>query len=128
MKYLIDKIDSLSRQSVSAAVIVDSKGNQAGKVLIRFTDSYIGWNHEVSAVIYGSDLNMRTSSKGGTYDKPGTLYKMFKDAGFKCFTHNDNRIGDYSDKHPVCYDSLSVFNDIHYVKNGNTKYRIMWAC
>ena len=128
MKYLIDKIDSMGKQSVSAAAIVASNGDQAGKILIRFTDAMYGWNHEVSACIYGSDLNMRNSKKGGTYDKPTTLYQLFKSAGFKCFDHGDRRMGDYQDKTGHNVDSYSGFSDIAYVKNGNTKYTLCWVC
>jgi hypothetical protein len=132
MKYLIDKISSMTKQSVSAAAIVDSNGNMAGKVLVRFTDSQIGWNHEVSAVIYDSEgmvaLNMRNSRKGGTYDKPLSLYALFDDAGFVPFTHNDRSIGSYDNKRDVNVDSLSTFSDIAYVKKGNKRYSLMWVC
>ena len=62
MKSLIDKIDSMGKQSVSAAVITDSSGNMAGKILVRFTDSYIGWNHEVCLVMYSVDNVRATNS------------------------------------------------------------------
>ena len=66
---LIDKINTLSKQSVSAAAIIDSHGNLAGKVLVRFTHSYIGWNHEVEIIFYQTHHHAMLSS---CYDREYT--------------------------------------------------------
>ena len=127
MKYLRDKIDTLSKQSVSAAAITDSNGKQVGKVFIRFTDSYIGWNHEVCVIVYGDgELHGMNSRKGGCYDKPATLYFMLRDAGYRVFNRTF-RIGDYQDKTLCNYDSLSRFEDISHFKKGNKVFNLLWV-
>lgn len=131
-KHFIDKINSLSRQSISAAAIVDSDGDMAGKVLIRFTDSQYGWNHEVGVTMWRQadngrqSLDFGRSSKGGTYNRPGTLYFMLREAGFRCFMHGGKEIGDYENKTGCNYDSLSSFSDIAFIKQGNRKFRLLW--
>ena len=128
MTCLIDKINTLSKQSVSAAAIIDSNGNLAGKVLVRFTHSYIGWNHEVVAFLFNHD-NMRAndSLKGGTYDTPATLYKIFHAAGLECLDWHKRTIGGYSNKQEINVDSLSGFNDIRYIKQGNKLFTLNWV-
>ena len=127
MKYLIDKIDSLSKQSVSAAAITDSSGNLAGKVLVRFTQSYIGWNHEVVAFLFGKEgMRANNSKKGGTYENPTTLYKLINEAGLKCFDYNKRKFGHY-DKGTVNIASMSQFSDIRYIKDGNKLYTLHWV-
>lgn len=127
-KYLLDKINSMSRQSVSTAVIVDSKGDMAGKILVRFTDSQIGWNHEISATLWGfmdengnNLLSMNKSKKGNCYSNPFTLFKLFNDAGLKCYDYSENPISARR------ADSLSAFSSIAMIKHGNRKFRIYWA-
>ena len=127
MKYLIDKIVSMSKQSVSAAAIVNSKGEQCGKILVRFTNSTYGWNHEVSAILYEHEtLNMKQITKGESESTPRALYALLKNNNIRCFTHN-KEIGDYSNKLPCCYDSLSSFSDIARIKYRRKSYQLMWV-
>ena len=128
MKHFFDKLNSMTKQSFSAAAIVDAKGNHVGRVLIRFTDSYIGWNHEAGVIFHAENvaLNMNSTRKGNTYSTPGTLYYLFRDAGVKCYDRRDQQIGDYDNKTAVNYDSLSRFDDIASVKISRKIYKLLW--
>lgn len=127
--YIQDKINTLTRQSVSAAAIIDSKGNMAGKILVCFTNGLYGWNHEVSACLFGHDkLSFGKSRKGNCYDNPTTLYKLLRDAGLTAYDWNGRKLGHYDDKRPhVPVDSLSRFSDIRTIKHGRKSYRLEWV-
>ena len=124
MKHFYDKVSGMGNHAVSCASITDSKGELCGKVLIRFTNAQIGWNHEVGVLF--SPLDLSQSSKSGTYSVPGTLYFMFREAGIKCYDWHKNQIGDYENKTDTNYDSLSTFNDIRYIKQGRKTYTLNW--
>ena len=129
MKHFIDYSQNVSKQTFSAAVIVDSEGKQVGKIIIRFTDSQIGYNHNVGVIFYPAELNFEKTRKGGTYDQPGTLFKVLHDAGIKVYAHN-KRVDGY-DGHDIAnavrYDSLSTFNDITGLSYNDDEYSILWA-
>ena len=122
--HFIDRLDHVSRQTFSAAVILDADGNQCGRIIVRFTDSQIGYNHEVGISFYHSQLpssesNFSMSRKGSCYSNPATMVDMLQELGFTCWTHNKpvTGRGDY----------LSRFKDIESMKAGNRKFRILWA-
>ena len=123
---LFDKLNMLNKQSFSAAAIVDAQGNSAGRVIIRFTDSQIGWNHEVGVIFSDAGLNLAHTSKGNTYSTPGTLYFMLREAGVKSYTWNGKQIGDYDNKTGQNYDSLGRFDDIAKLKIGRKHYNLLW--
>ena len=124
MKHFYDKVSGMGNHAVSCAAITDSKGELCGKVLIRFTNAQIGWNHEAGVLFNPLDLSQ--SSKGGTYSVPGTLYFLFREAGIKCYDWHKSLIGDYENKTDTNYDSLSTFNDIRYIKQGRKTYTLNW--
>lgn len=146
MTNFIDKFHKLSRQCVSAAVILDSKGVTRGRIVIRFTNGQIGFNHQLTVLFLAAGLNYSTSSKGGSYDQPGTLFKHLNNTGRVMYDNNSVKL--YSDTGKVkmynydkkqivgygskikdsrMYDSLSRFDEICYLKVGRKTYRIAWA-
>jgi len=130
MKHFIDYSSHVSKQTFSAGVIVDNKGKQAGKIVIRFTDSSVGYNHHIGVVFYPAEMSFKDNAKGGTYSQPRTLFKLFSDSNVKCYTHN-KLIIDYDSrkKHPdgTIYDSLSRFDEITRLKFKRKSYNVFWA-
>jgi len=126
MKHFFNRANGMSKHAISTAAIIDSDGNLAGKIVIRFTDSQVGWNHEAGVLFYPADIDFSDSRKGSTYSQPDTLYYVFREAGIKCFDWQGRRFGDYSDRHDVMIDSQSRFNDIATIKHGRKKYRLLW--
>jgi len=130
MKHFTEYMRDVSKQTFSAASIVDSRGKQAGSIIIRFTDSYIGYNHNVCVLMYGVDgLDYGTTAKGGMYSQPQTMVRHFEAHGVKCFNFYGERIfGNYQKNRKVLVaDSLSRFSDVHSIKNGNKKYALHWV-
>jgi len=126
MKHFIDYSHNVSKQTFSAAVIVDSEGRQVGKIIIRFTDSQIGYNHNVGVIFYPAELSFEKTRKGGTYDQPGTLFKVLHDAGIEVYAHN-KRVVRCDALNSVRYDSLSTFSDITKLSYKGVDYSILWA-
>lgn len=119
MKSIFEYTNNVSRQTFSAASIVDSKGKQVGKIIIRFTDSNIGYNHLVYVQLPGF---VRGQAKGNTYNQPVTLFRLIQDNGFRCFAGRGREVMTYGDA-----ESLSSFNDIASLKKGNRTYTINWV-
>ncbi len=131
MTHFIDYTQNVSKQTFSAAIITDSKGKQVGKIIIRFTDSQIGYNHQVGVIFHPSDcLGFDKTSKGGTYSQPGTLFHLLDTDGIKQFNFGGQRIVGYDDKtapNTQIYDSMSTFNEITTLKYKRKTYNVLWA-
>ncbi len=128
MKHFIDFTCNVSKQTFSAAAIVDNKGVQQGRIIIRFTDSQIGYNHQVGVIFAPESLDFGNTSKGNTYSQPGTLFHMLDNAGVKCFNRSGDKITNYGDKEQgQCYDSMSSFNEIVTLKYNRKTYRVLWV-
>jgi hypothetical protein len=127
----IDYVNHVSKQTFSAAVITDSKGKQVGKIVIRFTGSQIGYNHEVGVVFYPADINFSSTRKGNTYGQPGSLYYLLRDAGVKMYNFSGNQVIDYDmQKKGVSgqnYDSMSRFDEIVKLKFNRKSYNVLWC-
>ena len=128
-KHFIDHTDHISRQTFSAAVIVDSNGKQAGKIIIRFTPSQIGYNHQVGVLFHPADMSFEVALKGSTYSQPQTLADLFSGAGVRMYDWTGREIiAGWKDKEgAVCAQSLSRFDDIASIKHGRKQYSVLWA-
>ena len=128
---ILDKTNHVSKQTFSAAVITDSKGKQVGKIIIRFTDSQIGYNHEVGVLFHPAELSFRESHKGNTYAQPDTLYFLLSRAGIKCYNWSGQRVIDYTliekGVKGQNYNSMSRFDEIVKLKHGRKEYNVLWA-
>ncbi len=130
MKHFIDYANNVSKQTFSAAVIVDSNGVMAGRIIIRFTDSQIGYNHQAGVLFHIAGIDFSDTRKGNTYSQPGTLFHILDNAGVKQFNFGGQRIVGYDDKdepNSQIYDSMSTFNEITTLKFKRKTYRILWA-
>jgi len=117
MKHFIDKINSMSKQSVSAAVVMHGD-KEAGKILVRWTDSQIGWNVELSAAMYGeNEVGFKTTTKGNTYSNVMTLVNHFKQFGIVPLDWG---------KKPMD-ESHSQITDCRYLKEGRKTFKVLWA-
>ena len=130
MQHFTDHYQQVKKQTFDTAIITDSKGKVSGKIIVRYTDSQIGYNNETAILLYGNDkLNFGTTRKGSTYDHD-MVYRMLRDAGAKVYSYNGDQFGDYSDKNRenlVMADSMSRCTDFHSFKIGSNKYNILWV-
>jgi hypothetical protein len=124
MTHFIDYTSNISKQTFSAAAITDRKGNMVGKIIVRFTDSQIGYNHQVGVLFYNADLDFSETLKGGTYNQPDTLFTVLTNANIKCYDWHQNQI---TARGANSADSLSSFNDIRYIKHNRKTYTLNWV-
>ena len=119
---IFDRINKVSKQTISAAVITDSKGRACGRVLVRFTDSQVGYNHEVAVIFHEGEtsIDAGTSSKGSCYSNPSTLVKKLQAENLKPLQHSGKPI-------EGCGDYLSQFTDVCGFKMGRKRFDILWA-
>jgi len=127
----IDYTCNVSKQTFSAAAIVDSKGKQVGKIVIRFTDATIGYNHQVGVIFYPAEINYKDNRKGNTYAQPDTLFYILRDAGIKVYNFGGDQVIDYDMAKKGIkgqnYDSMSRFDEIVKLKYNRKTYRILWC-
>lgn len=149
-KHFIDHSNAVKAQTFSCAAIIDGKGKSCGRIIIRYTKSHIGYNHEVGVQFYDganpkpADINFNQTEKGGTYDSPSTLFKMLAEKQFKCFTFNKNPImspkaarkynADNQEsiskglkRDAYSHDSLSRFSEVNQIKLGRKTYSVHWV-
>jgi len=126
---LLDQANHISRQTFSAAVIVDSEGNQAGKVVVRFTPSQIGYNNQVGVIFHPADLSFSKTIKGNSYSAPTTLVRLLNQAGVTCCDWGGTEIvaGHKASEGQVSSESLSRFDDVASIKHGRKQYSVLWA-
>lgn len=117
MKHFIDHINMVSKQTFSCALIFDAKGKQCGKIIVRFTDSQIGYNHQLGMVF--GDLDFGTTFKGDCYSNPDTLIKALQSIDCKALNFRKEIVGIGS--------GSSQFNDIKYIRQGRKTFRIEWC-
>lgn len=128
MNHFIDYTNHLSKQTFSAAAIVDSGGKQVGEIIIRFTQSQIGYNHQVGVIFHPAELDFSNNKKGGTHEQPGTLFYILREAGVKAFNFGGDLITTYGDKaEGRHYNSMSRFDEIITLKYKRKIYRILWV-
>jgi hypothetical protein len=117
MTHFIDRTSSLTKQSFSAAVILHG-AKENGSLRIRWTDSQIGWNLEIGAVLHSvEDLNFSHTTKGNTYSNVATLVDHFKPFGIIPLDWNKKPIN----------EGHSAISDCRYLKDGRKIYKVIWA-
>ena len=132
-KHFLDKVSSMSRQTIEAGIITGTDGVPVGRIIIRYTDSKIGWNHEAS--IWFNDLyndkapctNFMHTVKGDTYDVGNTTFWLLCDKLEATLVHRDwskNKDEGYKSYDP---NRIAAFKSIDYFKIGGKTYRIDWA-
>ena len=130
MQHFIDHYHVVKKQTFDTAIITNGNGKVAGKIIVRYTDSQIGYNNETGVLVYGVDgLDFNNTMKGSTYNHD-SVYRLLRNAGAKVFHHNGQQFGDYSDKNRdglVMSDSMSRCTDFISFKIGNRKYTINWV-
>jgi hypothetical protein len=131
MPHFIDYSSHVSKQTFSAAAITDSKGNQVGRIIIRFTDAQIGYNHHVGVSFYPADIDFGATLKGSTYSQPITLVKAFDAASVRCYDwHNRIISSEYrntDDSKIVLADCMSRFDEIVSLKFKRKSYNLLWV-
>ena len=132
MKNLLEKLNTTSNQTFDAAIITDSKGEQQGKVLIRYTKGTIGYSNETGVLLNHKDISLdfNKSIKGDCYDRTG-LYTLLAEAGCKLLDHSKREYRDYH-KSSAKKDTMknihgmSSCTEFKYIKKGNSLFTIHW--
>jgi len=128
MKHFIDHYQIVKKQTFDTAIITNSKGKIAGKIIVRYTDSQIGYNNETGILLYAADLDFGNTLKGDTHNKEN-VFRLLRSVGAKVYDHSGSQFGTYSDKNRSelrMADSVSQCRDFVSFKIGNSKYKIHW--
>ena len=133
MKHFLDHTQNVSKQCFDTAVITDSKGKKVGKIIIRYTNSQIGYNNQTGILFYageGRALDFGTTVKGSTYNKDG-VFTLLSSIGAKVYGFNDLQFYDYNNKltgdNTQSVDSISRCTEFLKFKIGNSVYNILWV-
>ena len=137
MKHFSDKLNTMSKQVVDSAVIVDGKGNKVGSISVRYTDAQIGWNNETCVLLYTGltgikGLDYGNSIKGDCYDQ-GSVFKLLTSVGARVYGHRGKRFYSYEHKEgSKCkdsqnVDSISSCNEFQAFTINRKKFKILWV-
>lgn len=125
-----DKFGTVSKQAYNAAVIVDSKGEKVGSILVRYTDSLNGgYNSQTSILFYkdGITIGINDDRKGHSYDRSDVFY-ILSEKGAACFHRNGLKINtDYNDKESFTADGMSNVSELSKFKLNRKTYSIHWV-
>tara|TARA_R110002167_G_scaffold278608_1_gene484434 strand:- start:62 stop:484 length:423 start_codon:yes stop_codon:yes gene_type:complete len=139
MKNLLEKLDEVCNQTFNAAIITDSKGQQQGKVLVRYTKgksgysrAEVGGRNETGVLLNHKDISLdfNKSIKGDWYEK-AALYTLLTEAGCKLLDHSKREYYDYH-KNPgkkdtmIRIDRMFSCTQFKYIKKGNSLFTIHW--
>ena len=129
--HFMEKVNSMTRQAIDTAVIVDAKGQRRGKIIVRYTDSQIGWNNETGIIFhYGkSNLDFGKTVKGGAYDR-SAVYALLSSIGAKVYGWRGLQYHTYSDKPTKGHNlqnvsGVSQCTDFTSFKIGNKTFKIL---
>ena len=130
MKHFIDNYCTVKAQTFDTAIITDSNGKVAGKIIVRYTNSQIGYNNETAILMYSIDgLDYTNTRKGSTYNQESVFY-ILRDVGAKVYNYQGKQFGMYGDKdreNLIMADSISRCTEFSSFKIGNRKYNINWV-
>lgn len=115
-----DKINTVQNQCTDKAIITDSKGKAVGKIIVRYTDSHIGYNNETGILFDEFGLDFGTTQKGSTYDKK-EVAKILLHAGLQPLTWGKEKITKRS------ASSLNNCTEVCFIKKGNRLFNILWV-
>ena len=128
METVANKYRRLMKHGFNSAVIVDSKGDQRGTVIIRYTDATYGHNSETQLSLSLPPEHHNASKKSDSYDR-SPLFYMLTELGAKCYNHQGDQ---YNDRPQQTGDGISIHgvsreSDLVSFKIGNKKYRVLWV-
>lgn len=139
MTHFIDHLNTVKKQTFDMAVITNSKGQKVGKIIIRYTDSQIGYNNETGIIFQtrGDDpnhLDFSNTIKNGSYNVCNGVYELLTGIGAKLYGRNGVKFHGYMTKFskPVPengqnVDSMSQPTEFEYFKIGNRRFNILWV-
>ncbi len=131
MTHFVDHLQTIKRHAFDMAIIVDSKGEKAGAIIVRYTQGRIGYNHEIAVALYGdNDLHYENTKKGDQYDHDD-LYRHLIDNGATA-VYDENRlrfIDRGAEESPVnrYVDGVSRITEFASFKFDRKTYRIYWV-
>lgn len=126
MKHFIDNFSKVSNQTFDCGIILDSKGNSKGKIIVRYTKGLIGYNSETGIVFSGLNFSVTKKAKG--YDHVIGLFKLLDSISAKCLDWGKREL---VSKYPIPEDKRDIrsfdrVTDIRYIKHNRKTYRIEW--
>ena len=132
MSHIQDHLNNVSRQCFDTAIITDNKGNAKGKVIVRYTDSQMGFNNETGVIFHHNDIhiNCTDTRKGSAYNQYN-LYDILSENGCKVLGWNKEQFFNYGNK-PKHFEGMqniegiSSCKDMRYIKVGNSLFKIHW--
>ena len=116
--HFIDRYNGISKQGISAAVIIDSKSSICGKIIVRHVDSYIGTNRE-AGIIFES-LDYSKTYKTAHYADVSPIIQAFNGIGCRVFDRiNGEQLKPNGE--------VSNYECIRIIKKGNKIFHVYWA-
>ncbi len=127
MNGVANKYGSIMKQGFDSAIIVDSKGNSHGYVLVRYTDSHYGRNAETQLNFHQSRDHYNLSKKCDSYNR-SSVFDLLTEIGAKCFNHQGDQYHDRPQQtgRGISIHGVSQVSDLTSFKIGNRKYRMHW--
>ena len=116
--HFVSRYDAIGKQAISAAVIIDSKGEKCGKIIVRYTESRVGIDREIGVSF--DELDINSTNKSQNYHGADPLIYLVNSIGYRVFVEvgcSEVRVG----------DGMSDFTSVRILKKRNKIYRVYWA-
>ncbi len=127
-----EKYTSIMMQGFESAIIVNSKGDPAGQILVRYTKSDVGCNSETEVSFHSPfekfSISPRDAEKRGAYDR-SAVFDILTEHGARCYDWNGSQFLAGNPRDTTKYrriDEISRFSDLTSFKIGNRVYRLLW--
>ena len=126
--HFLNKISRFAKHYTDTAVIVDSKGEPCGKIIVRYTRGQFGTNSETGVIFHDNRIALDCSetAKRGPYDRSG-VFDRLTGVGAKVYDCGGRQFVDRHGPNTRQAEGISSPSEFVSFRIGNRKYKILWV-
>jgi len=125
--HFLNKIRRFAKHYTDTAVIVDSKGEPCGKIIVRYTRGQFGTNSETGIIFHDNrvTLDCGTTAKRDPGDLSG-VFDLLSGIGARVYDHGGRQFHTSNKPNQARVSGISMPSSFVSFRIGNRKYKILW--